>query len=93
MQTVGVDFGTTNVRIATWDSTQPGLLPQTQRIGQGDASTMPAVIAFQRRPRGATSTIVGEDADALADDSGRTPKGHQGRGATSTIVLARMRTP
>ena len=29
MQVVGVDFGTTNVRIATWDSSQP------DRTGRG----------------------------------------------------------
>ena len=67
MQVVGVDFGTTNVRIATWDSSQQDQLPEPHLIGQGDASTMPAVIAFQREPGGAVSTIVGEDADRLDD--------------------------
>lgn len=65
MQVVGVDFGTTNVRIATWDSSQPDLTPQSVLIGQEGASTMPAVIAFQRQPGGAVTTFVGEDADVL----------------------------
>lgn len=67
MEIVGVDFGTTNVRIATWDSDQSGLTPRPLLIGRGDASTMPAVIAFQRQRGGAVSTIVGEDADTLDD--------------------------
>ena len=65
MQVVGVDFGTTNVRIATWDSSQPDLIPQPVLIGQEGASTMPAVVAFQRQPGGAVTTFVGEDADVL----------------------------
>jgi molecular chaperone DnaK (HSP70) len=67
MQIVGVDFGTTNVRIATWDTDQPGLTPQPRLIGEGDVPTMPAVVAFQRQRGGAVSTIVGEDADILDD--------------------------
>ena len=67
MQVVGVDFGTTNVRIATWDSTQPDLPPQPCLIGEGDSYNMPAVIAFQRQPGGAVIPVVGQDADALRD--------------------------
>ena len=68
MQIVGVDFGTTNVRIATWDTDQSDRLPQPLRIGQGEseeerASTMSAVIAFQRQPNGDVLTFLGEDAD------------------------------
>ena len=67
MQVVGVDFGTTNVRIATWDSTQPELPPQPLLIGEGDSYNMPAVVAFQRQPGGVVMPVVGQDADALRD--------------------------
>jgi hypothetical protein len=66
MAVVGLDFGTTNVRIAIWDPDQAGL-PQQCMIGAGNASTMPSVVAFQRQPGGAVSVVVGEDADALID--------------------------
>ena len=66
MQVVGVDFGTTNVRIATWDS-DGELTPRPLMIGQGGESTMPAVIAFQRQAD-SVSTVIGEDADELVDD-------------------------
>lgn len=66
MQVVGVDFGTTNVRIAVWDS-EGQLTPTPLLIGQGGESTMPAVIAY-RREAGAILSIVGEEADALSDD-------------------------
>ena len=62
MQIVGVDFGTSNVRIATWDSeSQPS--PVSVHIGPDDASTMPAVIAFRRD----APTVVGQAADGLTD--------------------------
>jgi hypothetical protein len=67
MQVVGVDFGTTNVRISTWDSDQPNSLPKPIFIGQEGASTMPAVIAFQRQLDGSVTTVVGEDAEILED--------------------------
>ena len=69
MQVVGVDFGTTNIRIATWDSERPEVIPESRLIGQGDASTMPAVIAFQRQLDGSVTTTVGEDADILEADA------------------------
>ena len=68
MPVVGVDFGTTNVRIATWNPDETDSIPHPAMIGQGDAPNMPAVIAFQRR-NGGISLIVGEDADGLADDA------------------------
>ena len=68
MQVIGVDFGTTNVRIASWDSNQPDTTPQPILIGQGNASTMPAVIAFQREPGGRATTVIGEDAYLLEPD-------------------------
>ena len=67
MKVVGVDFGTTNVRIATWNSDEPDVIPQPVLIGQGDAPNMPAVIAFQRQT-GGVRPIVGEGADGLDDD-------------------------
>ena len=67
MQVVGVDFGTTNVRLSIWDSDRPEAVPESCLIGQGDASAMPAVIAFQRQPDGSVATVVGEDAELLQD--------------------------
>lgn len=66
MQVVGVDFGTSNMRIAQWDS-ESGLTPRPLNIGLGEGSTMPAVVAFQRQADGAVATLVGEDADGLDD--------------------------
>ena len=70
MAVVGVDFGTTNVRIAVRDSGDPDLTPRPLAIGQGEGDdrsfTMPAVIAFLQQP-GHVTTVVGEDADGLDD--------------------------
>ena len=57
MQIVGVDFGTTNVRIASWDSSLEDVAPRPILVGQGDSYTMPAVVAFQREPGGGISTL------------------------------------
>ena len=67
MQVVGVDFGTTNVRLAIWES-DGDLSPRPLMIGQAGGSTMPAVIAFQRQGD-RISAVVGEDADELANDN------------------------
>ena len=67
MQVVGIDLGTTNLRISTWDSDQPDTTPQPLTIGRGDSYTMPTVVAFRRQPGGDIETIVGEDADNLED--------------------------
>ena len=67
MQIVGVDFGTTNVRIATWDTEEPDRLPEPQAIGPVDSFAMPSVIAFQRQQDGTITTVVGQDADVLQD--------------------------
>ncbi len=68
MEFVGIDFGTTNVRISTWDPDDPGAgLPQSRLIGRGDTTVMPVVVALQRRDDGTVSTVVGEDADSLED--------------------------
>ena len=68
MQIVGVDFGTTNVRIATWDSEQD-LPPQSKHIGLSENPTlMPAVVALRRQANGEVSIIVGEDAEDLEQE-------------------------
>ena len=72
MQIVGVDFGTTNVRLANWDSDQPNISAKSLKIGLGQdgqytGSTMPAVIAFQRQRSGEVITLLGEDADDLTE--------------------------
>ena len=67
MQVVGIDLGTTNLRISTWDSEQPNTIPQPLTIGRGDSYTMPTVVAFRRQPSGEIETIVGEDADSLVE--------------------------
>ncbi len=69
MQVVGIDLGTTNLRISTWDSDRPEQIPQPLSIGEGDAYTMPTVVAFRRQPSGEIETIVGEEADSLEDDA------------------------
>lgn len=71
MQIVGVDFGTTNIRISTWDSDQ-NLPPEVKLIGHGGTTTMPAVVAFQKNDNGKTDVVVGEDADALHDEKNKT---------------------
>lgn len=68
MEIVGIDFGTTNVRISTWDSEDPDAgLPQPQFIGRGGIPYMPVVVALQRQTGGEVSVVVGEDADSLED--------------------------
>ena len=71
MQIVGVDFGTTNIRISTWDS-ERDLPPNPQPIGVEGTTTMPAVVALHRESGGAITIIVGEDADGLQDDPNET---------------------
>lgn len=73
MDVVGVDFGTTNVRISAWDSDQD-LPPQPQVIGLGadGATTMPAVVALRRLPGGEVSVTVGEEADSEIDEANKT---------------------
>ena len=67
---VGVDFGTTNVRVAQWDSDSNGN-PSSCAVGEGgQASWMPAVITFRRLPGGSVHSIIGEDADEIDDGPG-----------------------
>ena len=65
MHIVGVDFGTTNVRLSLWDSSNPSDLPVPVRFD--NATTMPAVVAFQRQLDGEVSSVVGIEADGLED--------------------------
>ncbi len=66
MEIVGIDFGTTNVRISTWNSTaQDAGGPQPRLIGRGNTFTMPVVVALQRQSGGTVDMAVGEDADEL----------------------------
>ena len=67
MQSVGIDLGTTNIRISTWDPDNPTVPARPLAIGAGDSYIMPAVIAFRRQPGGEIETVVGEDADSLND--------------------------
>ena len=67
MEIVGIDFGTTNVRISTWNPDDGGV-PQPRVIGRGDTTVMPAVVALSREPGGSVSIVVGEDADELEEN-------------------------
>ena len=66
MEIVGIDFGTTNVRISTWDP-EDGGIPQPRLIGRGDTTVMPAVVALRRESDGSVSTVAGEEADDLEE--------------------------
>ena len=66
MEIVGIDFGTTNVRISTWDPERGGV-PQPRVIGRGDTTVMPAVVALRRESGGSVSIVAGEDADDLEE--------------------------
>ena len=75
MEIVGIDFGTTNVRISTWDPEDPNVgLPRSRLIGRGDTFTMPVVVALHRQSDGSVSMTVGEDAEEL-------------EGAQDTVVI------
>ena len=68
MEIVGIDFGTTNVRISTWDPDDSNAgLPQPRLIGRGDTTVMPVVVALQRQTGGEVNVVVGEDADTMED--------------------------
>ena len=72
MEIVGIDFGTTNVRISTWDPDDPNAeSPESRRIGRGGAEgntpVMPVVVALHRQSGGEVTISVGEDADTLED--------------------------
>ena len=73
---VGIDFGTTNVRIAQRDDDG---VTVSRAIGRGlsqdgtewvpnDVEWMPAVIAFEKQPNGDVKTVVGEAANDLSNN-------------------------
>ena len=63
---VGVDFGTTNIRIAQWEIGGKGN-PESCAMDTEGSLTMPAVIAFERQENGEVIRRIGEEADALED--------------------------
>ena len=68
MEIVGIDFGTTNVRISVWDPEDQNYgLPRPIEIGRG-LPYMPVVVALQKQEDSSVSIVVGEDADVLEDD-------------------------
>ena len=71
MQVVGIDFGTTNVRISTWYSDKEGD-PEVKQIGAQNTNIMPAVVAFQKKENGEISIEIGEEADGLKDEENKT---------------------
>ena len=67
MRVVGVDFGTTNIRIATWDSEQT-TSPDPKLIGSQGTPAMPAVVALQKQANGGIIPILGGEAEGLRDE-------------------------
>ena len=63
---VGIDFGTTNVRVSQWN-VDADQAPSICNVGAGNTTTMPAVVALLRQPGGHVTIEVGEDADVLTD--------------------------
>lgn len=61
---VGIDFGTTNVRISTWEEGASN--PQPREIGPG-INPMPAVVALHLQPDNSVEKVVGEEADDMED--------------------------
>jgi hypothetical protein len=65
---IGIDFGTTNTRIAAWEP-EVGGLPALKMFKSG-MTTMPSVISFRRKARGgAEIEAIGEDADGLGEST------------------------
>jgi len=65
---IGIDFGTTNTRIAAWEP-ELGGLPALKMFKSG-MTTMPSVISFRRKARGgAEIEAIGEDADGLGEST------------------------
>lgn len=74
MPIAGIDFGTTNVRIATFERDADGI-PQRAILAKNPETArtpeaMPTVIALQRQDDGTVSFVVGEDADQLPSANG-----------------------
>ena len=77
MEIVGIDFGTTNVRISTWNPDDPQAgLPQPRSIGRGGDEggnpIIPVVVALRRQTDSSVSIDVCEAADGLEDEQDKT---------------------
>lgn len=62
MQFVGIDLGTTNIRVSILDP-EKSAIPQPAEIGEGNSFIMPAVVAFRQEADGSVTPIIGEEAD------------------------------
>ena len=63
MQVAGIDFGTTNIRIATWNQ-EADTNPEVQPIGtERDRQCMPALIGLRREADGSVSRLFVKDDD------------------------------
>ena len=63
MQIAGIDFGTTNIRIATWNQ-EAGANPEVKPIGtELDRQCMPALIGLRREADGSVSRLFVKNAD------------------------------
>ena len=67
MQVVGIDFGTSNVRISTWDP-DADARPQPIAIGTTEPFAMPAVVALELQEDNQVKVIVGIEADGLVSE-------------------------
>ncbi len=64
---VGIDFGTSNIRIAQWDSGSDEAASNCPIGSETLEEWMPAVISFHRLPGGGVDYRIGESADLLDD--------------------------
>ena len=62
MQFIGIDLGTTNIRVSILDP-EKSAIPQPVEIGGGGSFIMPAVVAFRQEADGSVTPIIGEEAD------------------------------
>ena len=69
MEIVGIDFGTTNIRISVWDRAIRVQVCLNPESSGGLDSHICLCRALQRQLDGSISLIVGEAADELDDDS------------------------
>lgn len=69
MLTYGIDFGTTNTRVARWDP-EGQSNPEILAIGLAGDYTMPSVAAFVHNADDTVSIELGEDADQRGESSG-----------------------
>ena len=70
MVVVGIDLGTSNIRISTWDPDRPDL-PQPLPIGQGGTSyVMPAVVSLHPPGRGSSGYSGGRGCRQCGQSAG-----------------------